>query len=139
MKFTPGISVGSRTAADVFPEYTHLQFGPYKGNPSKDGSQLVVRATNREGALVAFAYDISTRRKYPDIELSKLSGREGYCTISPSGWYVFCANTTFDGIETAYVFTTDGVQVQYWTEHHRPGHGHMTLDSDGSDGAGRHQ
>lgn len=122
-----------RTAAHVFPEYTHLQFGPYKGNPSKDGSKLVVRATNREGALVAFAYDISTRRKYPDIELSKLSGRNGYCTISPSGRYVFCANTTFDGIETAYVFTTDGVQVQYWTEHHRPGHGDMTLDSDGSD------
>jgi hypothetical protein len=122
-----------RTADYVFTEYTHLQFGPYKGNPSKDGTSLVVRATNRENELVAFAYDISTQRKYPDIKLASLSGHNGYCTITPSGRYVFCANTTFDGTETAYVFTTDGVQLQHWTEHHRPGHGDMTIDADGSD------
>jgi hypothetical protein len=122
-----------RTAVHDFAEYTQLQFGPYKGNPSKDGTKLVVRATNREGALVAFAYDISVRRKYPDIELANLSGHNGYCTISPSGRYVFCANTTFDGTETAYVFSIDGVQLQHWTEHHRPGHGDMTVDVDGND------
>jgi len=49
----------------------------------------VVRATNRQGEFVAFAYDIPTRRKYPDIELTNLSGRNGYCTISRSGRYVF--------------------------------------------------
>jgi hypothetical protein len=122
-----------RTAVHVFAEYTDLQFGPYKGNPSRDGTKLVVRATNRQGQLVAFAYDISTRQKYPDIELKLLSGRNGYCSISPSGRYVFCANTTFAGTETAYVFTTDGMQLQHWSEHHRPGHGDMTLDTDGSD------
>ena len=81
-----------RTAVYTFADYNNLQFGPYKGNPSKDGTTLVVRATNREGTLVAFAYDMSAQRKYPDIDLANLSGRNGYCTISPSGRYVFCAN-----------------------------------------------
>jgi hypothetical protein len=122
-----------KTAVYAFAEYKDLQFGPYKGNPSKDGTRLVVRATNSQGELVAFAYDISAQRKYPDIKLADLSGRNGYCTISPSGRYVFCANTAFDGTETAYVFTTEGVQLQHWTEHHRPGHGDITIDTDGSE------
>jgi hypothetical protein len=46
---------------------------------------------------------------------------------------VFCANATFDGTDTAYVFTTDGVQLKHWTEHHRPGHGDITTDTDGSE------
>jgi hypothetical protein len=122
-----------RTAVYTFDGYQNLQFGPYKGNPSRDGSRLVVRATSREGTLVAFAYDMSTQQKYPDIDLTDLSGHNGYCTISPSGRYVFCANETFDGTDIAYVFTVDGVQLQHWTEHHRPGHGDMTIDTDGSD------
>jgi hypothetical protein len=122
-----------RTAVYTFDGYQNLQFGPYKGNPSKDGTRLVVRATNQDGTLVAFAYDMSTLRKYPDIDLTDLSGRNGNCTISPSGRYVFCANETFDGTDIAYVFTVDGVQLQHWTEHHRPGHGDMTIDTDGSD------
>ena len=42
-----------------------------KGNPSKDGTKLVVRATNGQGELVAFTCDISAQRKYPDIKLTK--------------------------------------------------------------------
>jgi hypothetical protein len=122
-----------KTDRHIFSEYKGLQFGPYKGNPSMDGTKLVVRATDGLGELVAFAYDISARRKYPDINLSNLRGRNGYCGISPSGRYVFCANTTFDGTDTAYVFTIDGLQLQHWTEHHRPGHGDMTIDTDGND------
>ena len=52
---------------------------------SKDGTRLVVRATNGQGEVVAFAYDIPARRKFPDIKLTNLSGR------------AFCANATFDG------------------------------------------
>ena len=122
-----------KTAIYVFDEYKHLQFGPNKGNPSKDGTKLVVRATNGQGELVAFAYDVSVQRKYPDINLTNLSDRNRYCTISPSGRYVFCANATSDGIDTAYVFSTDGTLLQHWTEHHRPGHGDMTIDTDGND------
>jgi hypothetical protein len=117
-----------RTAVYVFSEYNDLQFGPYKGNPSKDGTTLVVRATNGQGELVAFVYDIATQGKYSDIKLTNLSGHNGYCTFSPFG-----ANATFDETDTAYVFTTDGVQLQHWTEHHRPGYGDMTIDTDGSD------
>jgi len=131
--YTWNPSADVRIDVHAFPEYTHLQLGPYKGNPSRDGTKLAVRATNREGELVAFAYDISARRKYPDIQLNTLSGSNGYCTISPSGRYIYCANTTSDGTETASVFTTDGVEVQHWTEHHRPGHGDMTIDTDGND------
>ena len=114
-------------------DYSNLQFGPYKGNPSQDGSRLVVRATNHAGAQVAFAYDIAARNKYPDIELANLEGVNGFCGISPSGRYIPCFQTMSNGIETAYVFTLDGVQLQHWTEHHRPAHGDMTIDADGSD------
>jgi hypothetical protein len=113
--------------------YDNLQFGPFKGNPSNDGDRLVVRATNRSGEPVAFAYDTAAGRKYPDIELATLPGRNGYCTISPSGRYIACFQTAPDGIETASIFTTEGVLVQHWQEHHRPGHGDMTIDTDGRD------
>jgi hypothetical protein len=113
--------------------YRHLQFGPYKGNLSRDGSKLVVRALDRHGALVAFAYDIVRRRKYPDIRLGRLAGRNGYCSISPSARYIFCDQDMPDETNQAYVFTIGGVQLQHWTEDHRPGHGDMTIDRDGSD------
>jgi len=113
--------------------YTNMQFGPYKGNPSHDGNRVVMRATNSTGALVAFAFDISERRKFPDIDLSKLPGTNGYCTISPSGRLIGCFQTTAGGTNEAFFFTVDGVLIQHWTEHHRPGHGDMTIDADGSD------
>jgi hypothetical protein len=114
-------------------DYTNLQFGPWKGNPSHDGSRLVVRAKDSAGKLVAFAYNIPVRKKYPDIDLSGLPGENGYCGISPSGRYVVCFQTLVDGTETAFVFCLDGTLVQHWTDHHRPGHGDMTIDADGSD------
>jgi hypothetical protein len=114
-------------------DYSNLQFGPYKGNPSRDGNRLVVRATNRAGTLVAFAYDLSARKKYPDINLSDLPGTSAYCGISPSARYIYCFHKTDDETEVTYIFTVDGVQIQHWTEHHRPGHGDMTIDEDDSD------
>jgi hypothetical protein len=125
----------SNTKAVVYAptDYTNLQFGPYKGNPSRDGNRLVVVATNSTGALVAFAYDLSAKKKYPDINLGDLPGTHAYCGISPSGRYIYCFHRTDDGTEVTYIFTLDGVQVQHWTEHHRPGHGDMAIDEDGSD------
>jgi hypothetical protein len=114
-------------------DYKNLQFGPYKGNPSRDGSRLVLRATNSAGALVAFAYDLSARKKYPDVNLGGLSGTNSYCGISPSGRYIYCFDRMDDGTEVTDIFTADGAQVQHWTDHHRPGHGDMAIDEDGSD------
>lgn len=113
--------------------YRNLQFGPYKGNPSRDGKKLVVRAVTDSGQLVAFAYDISTKTKYRDIPLTDLPGSNGYCSISPSGRYIFCTQKLPGEIDEGYVFTVDGVELQHWPEHHRPGHGDMTIDVDGSD------
>jgi hypothetical protein len=131
--YTWAPSNDTKTTIYVADTYKNLQLGPYKGNPSKDGDRLVVRAMDGRGALVAFAYDISARIKYPDIKLANLPGTNGYCTISPSGRYIFCSQTTGLGIEEGHVFTVGGERLQHWTEHHRPGHGDMTIDVDGSD------
>jgi hypothetical protein len=113
--------------------YTKLQFGPYKGNLSFDSNRLVLKAVDRSGAVVAFAYDLATKTKFADIAVATLPGKNGYCSISPSGKHVFCPQTLWEGTETAYVFSVDGKVVQHWTDHHRPGHGDMTIDADGHD------
>ena len=113
--------------------YSKIEFGPYKGNLSQDGTHLVLRAKNASGELVAFAYDLSKKQKYPDIPLNSLPGKNGYCGISPTSRYVACFQTTSDGTDTAHIFTIEGTPIQHWTEHHRPGHGDMTVEADGDD------
>ncbi|MFC5068630.1 hypothetical protein [Flaviflagellibacter deserti] len=122
-----------RTIVYVARGYANIQFGPNKGNLSQDGNRLVLRATTRTGALVAFAYDMMEKRKYPDIELAALPGLNDYCGISPSGRYILCSSTKDDQFDVAYILTVDGKLVQSWTEHHRPGHGDMAIDADGND------
>ncbi len=124
---------GAMTAIYTPKGYSGLQFGPYKGNLSQDGNRLVLRATNAAGALVAFAYDIAERRKHPDIAIAGLPGRNDYCGISPSGRHIACLSTREERTDVAYILTVDGRLVQSWTEHHRPGHGDMTIDADGED------
>ena len=111
--------------------YTSLQFGPWSGNPSANGNRIAVRALNKENVPVVFAYDISLRKKFSDIKLSDLLGENNYATISPSGRYIYFTQVTNQGSEPAYIFTVDGALVQYWPEHHRPGHGDLTIDADG--------
>ena len=113
--------------------YRKLQFGPYKGNPSWDGNRIVVRATNQADALVAFAFDLSDRHKFPDIDLARLPGKNDYCGISPLGKYIFCQQSLVDLTDQAFVLTVEGNLIQSWTEHHRPGHGDMTVESDGQE------
>jgi hypothetical protein len=111
--------------------YRSLQFGPGKGNPSQDGGRIAVRGTRvADGAVVAFAFDLVSRQKFPDIEVGKLPGRDGVCEISPLGRYVRCSRWV-DGKDEAFIFTVAGDLVQSWTEHHRPSHGDMTVDADG--------
>lgn len=122
-----------RTSVFYTKDYTDLQFGPYEGNPSLDGARIVVHATNRSGDNVAFAYDITTKHKFPDIQLKALPGKTDSCTISPTGRYVLCTQELPGDVDQAYIFSVDGEPVQQWLEHHRPGHGDMTVDPDGRD------
>jgi hypothetical protein len=123
----------AKTTIYATADYRNLRFGPSKGNLSKDGHKLVVRASDGAGAPVAFAYDIAARMKHADIGLASLRGDNSYCSIAPSGQYVFCFQVMSDKTNTAYIFNLEGGQLQHWTENHRPGHGDMTIDSDGSD------
>src|SRR5205823_5395043 len=104
-------------------------------NLSRDGHRLAVRARDGTGAEVAFVFDLATLHKFPDINLAALAGQTGSCSIAPSGLYVFCSQALNDTRETeqAYVFSVEAELVQKWSEHHRPGHGDMTIDADGSD------
>jgi len=125
----------SNTTKRVFaPQgYSNFQFGPAKGNLSQDGNRLAVRARDATGALVVFAYDLSTNEKYPDIALAELPGESTYCSISPTGRYIFCNQRMNDETNQAYIYSVDGTRVQSWEENHRPGHGDMTIDVDGQD------
>jgi hypothetical protein len=113
--------------------YSFLEFGPYKGNPSRDGRLVAVRAKRDDGALVAFAVDLRHGTKNVDIDLSRLAADNQYVTISPSGRYIYVAQLMADGREPAYVFTAEAAQLQHWQDHHRPGHGDLTIDDDGND------
>ncbi|UVK44033.1 hypothetical protein BPNPMPFG_005902 [Mesorhizobium sp. AR07] len=113
--------------------YRDLQFGPYKGNPSRDGSRLAVRATRSDGKAVVFGYDLKLRRKFPDIDLAQLPGTTDTCSISPLGINILCSQELPDGNEPSFIFSIDGTLRQKWTEHHRPGHGDMTVDADGNE------
>jgi len=113
--------------------YRELRFGPSKGNPSLDGSRIVVRGTTPDGALDAFAFDIVARRPLPVIHLADLPGNNDFCGISPLGTYVLCIQKLPEDITNTYIFSANGVLVQKWLEHHRPGHGDMIVDDDGDE------
>lgn len=113
--------------------YRDLQFGPGKGNPSLDGGRIAVRAVRKGGQMVVFAYDIASRHKFPDIDLSALPGKPGSCSISPLGGLIHCFQDLKDGALQTVIFDVQGKLVQKWLEHHRPGHGDMAVDADGSE------
>jgi len=117
----------------VAKDYHDLHLGPGKGNPSRDGTRIAVRAVRKDGAEVVFAYDLKLRRKFVDIALGQLAGVNDSCSISPLGENIFCIQGAADGTDQAFIFSVDGTPGQRWTQHHRPGHGDMTIDDDGSE------
>lgn len=113
--------------------YGDLRFGPNKGNPSRDGNRVAVRATRNDGKEVAFGFDFKLLRKFADIDLGQLPGTTGSCSISPLGDNILCSQELKDGTEPTFIFSIDGDLRQKWPEHHRPGHGDMTVDADGDE------
>jgi hypothetical protein len=114
-------------------DYKDLQFGPGKGNPSWDGKRIAVRATSKSGLPVAFVFDLSSRTKFPDIDLTQLPGKNNYCTIAPLGEKVVCFQTLADETQQTFILSKDGELIQSWLENHRPGHGDMTVGPDGAE------
>jgi len=92
-----------------------------------------VRGATSDGQLDAFVVDIDEHRALPPIHLSDLPGDNQFCSISPLGTYVVCLQTVAGGLENIFVLLPDGTIVQRWTEHHRPGHGDMTVDDSGDE------
>ena len=110
--------------------YTDTSFAN-KGNLSDDGTMLAATATRSDGKKVAFAYNLSTGRKYPDIDMSAWY-EVGWTTISPKGTYVVSySRKTSSSDNQRLIFTLDGKLVQDWTEYERPGHGDFMVDSSG--------
>ena len=84
---------GSKMTIEDFSGYSGLKFGPWEGSPSEDGDMVVL---SFDGG--AFAYKISTDKKYPDIK--KFSGVDN-ARISPLGNYIIW------GCEPDHVIVTD--------------------------------
>jgi Tol biopolymer transport system component len=72
---------------DFGSQYSELTFGPWKGNFSSFG-EFVVLTGEKSGRLVAFAFDVGTGHKFPDIEPA---GDFSSASISPLGKHIsFC-------------------------------------------------
>jgi hypothetical protein len=113
--------------------YRDLRFGPGKGNPSFDGNRIAVLAVGKGKNTVVFAYDIAGKEKFPDISLNELPGESSSCSISPLGGLIHCLKSVNNETDQTLVFDVRGKLVQKWPEHHRPGHGDMTVDADGTE------
>ena len=109
--------------------YKNLKFGPYKGIPSRDGTRIAVLGKDKNGLLVAFAYDLATKQKYPDINLHELN--ISWVSISPLGEYILVHEKTSD---RSRIYNLLGSQVgPHWSEYGRPSHFDLTVDDNGDE------
>ncbi len=111
--------------------YSDMRLGPGKGNPSRTGHRVAVRAKFGNQSAVVFVFDISTRSKFPDIQLADLPGTNNSCTIAPLGEKIICTQKLDDGVLATFILSKEGTVVGKWLENHRPGHGDLTLGEDG--------
>src|SRR5204863_9799657 len=64
------VVTNARTALITISGYGNCALGPWEGNTSNDGRWAAVDARrSSDGAHVAFVVDLTTRQKYPDLEL----------------------------------------------------------------------
>lgn len=115
-----------------FPGYTKLHLGPYEGNLSRRGDLVVLNGL-RAGESVAFAYELQTGRRWPDLHLN--ASKLDWVSVSPSGRFIVL-NGTVDGrhADQTQIYHLDGTRAgEPWAESGRPSHYDLTIDADGED------
>jgi hypothetical protein len=116
----------------TFPEYSELSIGPWEGNLSSDGNRLVL-VGKKQGKPVAFAYDLATKRRYPELSLS--DSKVDWISISASGQYIVLhGEINGKNGDQTQVYDLEGRAVgELWAEYGRPSHYDLTVDENGDD------
>lgn len=119
-------------AIDVVAEltgYRDLKLGPYEGNLSRNGEEIVLTGKNPGGATVAFVFNLKERRKFDDIPLGYLDKGLDWASISASGRFV----VVNDAEDRTVVLDREGKVLRRFEEYGRPSHYDLTLDAAGDD------
>jgi hypothetical protein len=115
--------------------YSNAQLGPSEGNVSHDGRWAVAVATrSSDGHQVAFAANLETGQKYPDIDLAAAGVSDlDWASISALGKYVVVHGTINGAAMTSKIFTLQGQLVYYYPESSRPTHYDLATDLSGNE------
>lgn len=116
----------------TFPGYSEFHIGPWEGNLSFNGKFMVIDGKKGDDRI-AFAYDLATQRKYPDLVLNDVE--VDWISVSPSGKHIVLQGSIDNekGDQTQ-VYDLEGNKVgELWSEYGRPSHYDMTIDENGDD------
>jgi hypothetical protein len=128
---TWNVRTNERSIIRSFEGYTRLRLGPWEGNLSRDGSRLAVLA-DKAGTPVAFALDLDSKTKYPDIPMAGVE--VDWVSISPLGRHVVLNGVIDGGRDRTRIFDLEGHPVgPLWTAYGRPSHYDLTVDADGEE------
>ena len=112
--------------------YSKFRIGPWEGNLSQDGRMIVIDGS-KDADRVAFAYDLSAGKKFPDLILNDID--IDWVSVSASGKYIVLNGriNSKKGDQTQ-VYDLDGNRIgELWDEYGRPSHFDLTTDDDGED------
>jgi hypothetical protein len=128
---TWNVRTKKRAVIRPFEGYTRLRLGPWEGNLSRDGSRLAVLA-DKAGMTVAFAFDLDSNTKHPDIPL--IGVEVDWVSISPLGRHVVLNGLIDGGRDRTRIFDLEGSPVgPLWAAYGRPSHYDLTVDANGEE------
>lgn len=108
------------------------------GNWSADASMVALNATRvSDGKSVAFAVNLSTGTKYPDIDLAAqgIDVADGVLSISPPGDIIVANGARISGGNSDYTMTFDlqGNALATFSEYGLPSHFDLSVDNHGNE------